>query len=268
MNREKGLTSAHLKYIAIALMLLDHIGSFFRRDILQFNQNIFGVEWPWDYYIYAAVFLFGRIAFPVFAFQLSEGIRHTRSPEKYIGRLFLFGVISELPYRFMQQVLAGEQLYLDFAFRNVMFTMLLAVAACYIYQQLCKRGIPVSGAMMPAVMLILLAEWLQTDYGGAGVALVFTLYLVSRTGQRVLLLTMWTVYTYIINSWSEGNFYGQYGRYYISVALLCTAYALLAVPLIAAYNGRKGKTPRYLFYLFYPVHLWVLAGLYFIFKLR
>lgn len=267
MNHEKGLNSAHLKYIAIALMLLDHTGGFFRQDIYQFIHTMFGVEWPWDYYIYASVFLFGRIAFPLFAFQLSEGIGYTRSPGKYMGRLFLFGLISEIPYHWLHQRIANQHLALEFGFTNVMFTMFLAVAACYLYRKLCERDIPPAGAMVPAVALALLAEWLDTDYGGAGVVLVFAFYLAKEAGQRVWILIIWAVYTYVIGSWSEGNFYGHYGWYYVSVAVLCTIYTMPAIPLIAWYNGQKGKVSKYLFYWFYPVHLWVLAGLYMLLKL-
>jgi len=266
MNYKKGLNSTNLKYIAIALMLLDHFGGFFRQDIYSFIRSVFGVEWPWDYYIYAVVFMFGRIAFPLFAFQLSEGIRYTRSPKTYMGRLLLFGIVSEIPFRWLQQVLANEELYLSFAFRNVMFTMLLAVAGCYLYRRLSERGIPAGGAMIPAVVLALLAEQLEMDYGAAGVTLVFAFYLAGKVSHRAWILLIWAIYTYIIGSWSGGNFYGQYGWYFISVAIFCTVYALLAIPLIAVYNGEKGKTPRYLFYVFYPAHLWILAGLYMVLK--
>ena len=266
MSHKKGLNSAHLKYIAMVLMLLDHFGSFFRPGIYSWIRSAFGVEWPWDYYIYASVFLLGRIAFPLFAFQLSEGIRYTRSPGIYMGRLLVFGIASEIPFRWMQQVLADERLHVSFAFRNVMFTMLLAVAACYLYRQLSERGIPAGGAMVPAVVLALLAEQLEMDYGAAGVTLVFAFYLAGKASHRAWILIIWAVYTYIAGSWSAGNFYGQYGWYFVSVAVLCTLYALLAIPLITIYNREKGKTPRYLFYLFYPGHLWILSGLYMLYK--
>ena len=35
-------------------------------------------------------------------------------------------------------------------------------------------------------------------------------------------------------------------------------YMIFAIPIIALYNGEKGKSMKYLFYIFYPVHIWIL----------
>lgn len=148
-----------------------------------------------------------------------------------------------------------------------MFTMFLAVAACYLYQKLCEQGIPTAGAVIPAVASALLAEWLNTDYGAAGVCLVVAFYLAKEKRQQVWIIIIWAFYAYVASSWSAGNFYGQYGWFFISRAVLCMVYAMLSIPLIVSYNGHKGKGTKYLFYWFYPLHLWGLAGLYFFLEL-
>ena len=75
------MSSFSLKLLAIGLMFIDHIGFllFPKISILRY---------------------FGRLAFPIFAFQLCIGFDNTRSKEKYILRMLAFTFISQLPFWF------------------------------------------------------------------------------------------------------------------------------------------------------------------------
>ena len=74
------MTAFTLKIIALLSMLVDHIGVTFP------EATPFG---------FRAV---GRLAFPIFVYLLAEGFRHTKAPEKFLMRLFIFAIISEIPY--------------------------------------------------------------------------------------------------------------------------------------------------------------------------
>lgn len=64
----------------------------------------------------------GRLAFPIFAFQIAEGYARTHNFKRYLGRMFLFALISELPFNLM----TGGGLLFPFH-QNVMFTFCLAL---------------------------------------------------------------------------------------------------------------------------------------------
>ena len=74
------MTSFSLKIIALITMFLDHI-----------SYPIFGG--------FSYLNLIGRIAFPIFAFQISEGFIHTKNVKKYMLRLLLFAFISQIPFQ-------------------------------------------------------------------------------------------------------------------------------------------------------------------------
>lgn len=101
----KGLNALELKLVAMALMLCDHVWYAFLQDK--------GCQWL----TYA-----GRLAFPIFAFQIVEGFIHTRNVKKYWGRVFLFALISEIPFNIM---INGGILYPYH--QNVMFTFCIAL---------------------------------------------------------------------------------------------------------------------------------------------
>lgn len=98
-----GLNSFQLKCIAVITMIIDHTGAVLFPDNMTLR------------YI-------GRIAFPIFCFLLVEGFFHTRDVRKYMLRLGMFAVISEIPYD-----LAFRDTVIEFEHQNVFFTLFIGV---------------------------------------------------------------------------------------------------------------------------------------------
>lgn len=96
-----------LKLIALITMLVDHIGAIF-----------FPGQMLWR--------TIGRIAFPIFAWQLTQGFIHTSSRVRYGFRLFLFGIIAQAPYMFLNPDVALEPLRINIMFQLFSGVLLLA----------------------------------------------------------------------------------------------------------------------------------------------
>ena len=225
MEKTKGLTANSLKLIAVITMLIDHAGAALVWQLVKQQDTI--------YVMYRIMRYIGRIAFPIYCFFIVEGLLHTRSVKKYIARLAVFAVISEIPFDY---ALMGR---FTIQYQNVFFTLTLGLACIWGFQELEKRM--QEGFIQTILKVAVLAatygaaELLHTDYGGFGVAMIAILYLLRKKKL------MQCVTGAIGFSWEIT--------------------APLAFVLLYFYNGEKGKQMnKYFFYAFYPVHLAALAA--------
>ena len=81
--REKGLTRAQLKYLAITAMVVDHTAWGFVEFMSPLGQ---------------IMHLFGRLTLPIMCFFVAEGYRHTSNLKKYILRMAVFALITIIPF--------------------------------------------------------------------------------------------------------------------------------------------------------------------------
>ena len=207
------MTGFQLKLLAILAMTADHIGAVFFPEIPL-------LRW------------IGRLAMPVLSFFIGEGLRHTRSPRRYLLRLTGFALLSELPFdlAFYGGIEWGHQ--------NVYFTLALGLLALWAIQ---SRGME---GWLLALTAALAAELLGCDYGMYGVLLILLLDRVHRARSEQLAAAA------LLNL----AFFG----------LQTQTLSLIALPLLWLYNGKRGRDDRRLFYLYYPAHLCVLGILRFV----
>ncbi len=174
----------------------------------------------------------GRLAMPIFAFCVAEGFVHTRDRKKYLLRLGLFACISELPFDLFS---SGR---LNLTHQNIMFTFFWAILALLCYEKLTVGG----GRKRYVIgVLVLLAftgtsVLLRLDYNLLGVGLVILFYLLREKGPLLRIGAAMVYHTLLRNM----------GVYW---------FGLLGFLPILLYNGQKGKGLKWLFYVFYPVHL-------------
>ena len=142
------MSSFVLKIIAVITMFIDHLG-----------YTIFG---KFSYLNYI-----GRISFPIFAFQISEGYIHTKNLKKYFLRLFLFAVISQIPFMLFHSIIS------DTFYLNIFFTLLLGLLSIYIYDK-CKYKFI---GILSGILLALIAQFSNCDYGAYGVAIILIFYI-------------------------------------------------------------------------------------------
>ena len=236
-----------LKFLALFFMLLDHTAKIvLRRSLL---TPVFGAEYT--LVLRTCMISLGHIALPLFAWFTAEGCRKTSNPRKYLLRLGLFALLSEIPF----QLCFFNSWH--FGCRNVIFTLLLAAAAIFLVQEMQKRGYPWAVSLPVYGTAVFLGYFLHTDYNAWGVALVLLLYVMPNKRSRLITLSVWiTVFRLIWHGWNQGSFLwldpGGASQLAEWAGCMCS------VPLLATYNGSRGRGGRWLFYVFYPCHLLVL----------
>ncbi len=240
------MSSFVLKIIAAVTMFIDHAG------LLLFPELEF-------------MRILGRLAFPIYAFCIAEGFRYTKNRKLYFLRVFLLGLVCQIVY-----TVVDRQLYLGIL---IVFSMSIALMACADSFKKAFRGdvsplnrsltallkqdalFPnrtdkfVSGGILAVsvALTLLLCLTVDVDYGFFGILLpVFTSVFEDRP-RRLVMFTA-TLLALSIDL-TAGGFIYQF-------------WCLLAVPLIAVYNGKPGKyRMKYFFYIFYPAHLVFLYAL-------
>lgn len=208
-DKRIGLSSFQLKCIAILSMLIDHMGS---------------VLFPSEIWMRCI----GRLAFPIFCFLIVEGCHYTYDVRRYLGRLGIFALISEIPYD-----LAFHGNLLEFSSQNVFFTLFFGVAMLMLMRG-CRNW-------PEKVVVLLITMWISVffrcDYSYRGILLIFMFYIFR--GNKVLT--------------AAAGFFWNF-LYQGSIQI----YGIWATVPIMLYNGEEGKKMKAFFYLFYPVHLLVL----------
>lgn len=237
-EKRVGISGNGLKWIAIVSMFIDHVGAFLLAPHMNSSVGKEGelirLLW-WNLsqeeivLIYALLREIGRIAFPIFCFQLVQGARYTTDRKRYVLRMFIFGVLSEIPF----DLCHGNQLF-DWQYQNVFFTLALGLLAIYWMDYWKERyfvsfgGLAVVGA---------LAWFGHVDYGYAGIVLIALLWVFRMDERwRTALGAVWLVLG-------------------IGLAEAAGVFAFLPIHF---YNGEKGKGNKYFFYCFYPGHLLLL----------
>lgn len=248
MERERGLSGSTLKLIACTFMLLDHVMKVFQAELLAYLS----------YPVYSIISSFGTVAFFIFAYMVAEGVRHTHDVRRYMLRLLIFALISEVPFRLAKGIILYVPPFSLFGTQNVIFTFLYGVIACVAYDYFCDRGKWGYGWGC-VVFMTLLAFILETDYYSYGVMTVFLMYIVKERRQRLILLSVMILFFFITGEiMPEILLYGftPSSLYrYVSVLII----SQLNVLLLSFYNGSRGRGGRYFFYIFYPVHLLLIS---------
>ncbi len=262
-----------LQVAALVTMLIDHIGVMFVAD-------------PGLYEVFRII---GRIAFVIFALFISEGVFYTKRPLKYALRLFIL--------YFVTQIVIVINFYIDggpFFYSNIFLTLLSSAALLiYFHHKLYKHVYLLIPFLAHATLTTLALIYPNNnnilmftgDYMIYRTLLIVGFYLSSLVAKQMtiyqarkyqipedmyldsivlqfnkniawcIFLLLLSVIWYVLGRWTA----------YTGVDPITQTYALLALPFLFLYNGKKGydaKWWRITYYLFYPVHLIVLAVIY------
>lgn len=204
------LSSNALKLIALAAMTADHIGAYLLPNI-------------------SALRVIGRIAFPIFAYMIAEGCRHTSNRPRYFFTVFLLGAATQAFLWHTRRAV----------YQNILITFSISIALIFLVEAAWKkRGIRAGIlALLGGALILLYPCGFAIDYGLCGALLAPLIYLGQTPGQRLALAAV--------------------GLTGVNLTLGSLQwFSLLAIPLLALYSGERGQYRlKYLFYIYYPLHL-------------
>lgn len=215
MKCPKGIFNGFtIKIIAVISMLTDHTAAVF-------------VDSVKHAYLYELLRGFGRISFPIFCFLLVEGFLHTRNEKKYLFRLFVFAIISEVPFDLAFFKCPGTY----FNHQNVFFTLALGLLALCCIKQFEKD--PYMN-IISIVIACIAAYFMNFDYSYFGILQIMLFYYLRQSG--------------LYKIFSIGALNIIMGQPAGALALIFTE----------TYNGKRGPDAKYVMYIFYPAHLLVI----------
>lgn len=239
-NKIRFINTFWLKLLAVITMTIDHTAVMFGLVYYkEYDAYLLSRDMSLD--TYENMRIIGRIAFPIFCFLIVEGFFHTKNIIKYSTRLFIFALISQVPF----SLVLYRSPFIKNGNLNVYFTLFLGLLAVafldYFYQKYKNEEVPGISTLIPGVIVAgvaaYVADLLHTDYGSLGV-LIILLFYIFRKHPILLFIGLYTL-IYNLSGTTE-------------------MYALWALIPILLHNGKKGPGLKYFFYLYYPLHLTVL----------
>lgn len=220
-------------------MLIDHIGVIFFPRVLFWR-------------------MIGRLAMPIFAYMVAEGCRYTRSPIRYLSGLLICAVVCQIG---LYIGTASTNLCIMATFSlGIVLTFCLQAFKAALFDRRChwlKKALWALVFVLAVFFARVLCKHIYMDYGfwGSMLPVFASLFHLPDTAPRFL--------KKLDNKWVHIAIFS------IGLLLLCRTYSwvqyysLLSLPLLLCYNGRRGKIKlKNFFYIFYPAHLALLYGLF------
>ncbi len=209
------MSSFVFKLIAIITMTMDHLGYVIYGNV------------SWMNYI-------GRLAFPIFAWQIAVGFEKTKDIKLYCFRLLISALITQPIYMLYMSSIG---IRIENMSLNVIFTLLVGLI-CIV----CINKNKIWGSIV-SVFLIIIAESLKFEYGLYGVLMVLIFYVFRNNKILLILMQVINLINYVLPK----------GIMNIQI------YSIISIIMIALlYNGKKGKGLKYLFYAYYPLQFLLL----------
>jgi len=280
-----GLSSYQIKLFAVVFMTIDHLAAY-------------GHEIPMFYTHYNLLRTIGRLAAPLFFFVLTESIAHTRSKPKFLLRLYLaavgVGLFTTITNFFFGDTIgrfAQSNILFDY-FYTALYIILIEQIISAVKEKSLKRGLLVVSGIAAVGIMCLLCVLVDTiSFSKSGLTFehiwllqdLLTSFIASPFGPSytILFILMGVLMYFAKNKYGKAvvlvlvsgicyfgwNFEFLHNSIIGSVIGGNQPYMVFAVPFILLYNGEKGKGQKYFFYLYYPLHRYVISIAVYIYRL-
>lgn len=252
-----------MKWIAAVLMLVDHIGSYFKPN-MSVQLNVF-------------LRTVGRLAFPIFAYYVGVGCSRTRSKFKYFMRMLTFAVLSEILMEYTDAQTANNRSNM-----NVMLTFVLAMLFIFAWEvfvenwhrlddgqlqasiagknrkldkKILWNRVVLVGSVVFMFTMLLTSHFLKTDYGIYGILSVFLFYYVHKNIRKnalALRQDMQAFFAFLIG-FVLINFIWHIFKLQVPMQSF-SVFSIFLLLLESKSKKSPGIISKYFFYFFYPLH--------------
>lgn len=230
------MSSFWLKIFALIFMIIDHAGFIFFPNTIWFR-------------------IIGRLAFPLFAYQMAVGYSHTQNRNAHILKLLLFGILVQIPYTLMLNLYE-----INFNL-NIIFTFVLGLLLINLLENFQKerkafilekshsllRIFNLVLSLFLGVSLVILGVFLKVDYTWYGILLTAGFYFTLHNKLLTCVFFLVLVTLNIVISQNLMSLLGCLG--------------IFDLFFILAFNGKKGYHKSWPFYLIYLLHFGILLGI-------
>ena len=222
------MTSNKLKWLALISMTIDHIGVFLI---------------PEDQMLYIYFRIIGRIAFPIFAFLIAQGFLHTKNIKKYLLRLVILAFVVELMLVILYVIYGANLTHIPFLpnrlyLFNIVWMLILGLLGLIVLRKNNEFSVPI------VLVMLIFAQFLAYGFYGFGLIIIFGVFK-NYKDQMKYAIPLTIIYS--ILPLLDGNS--------ISYVQL---FSLIPLAIIYFYNQKRGYNHKYLFYVYYPLHILIL----------
>ena len=272
LRQRIGLSSYQIKIIALILMTLGNLSSYgaCRNPHIYCADKLIGL---------------GSIAAPLFLYMLTESLHYTRDRKKFLIRLYVAAICTGL-FRTATNFFFGATIGI-FRQENILFTYCYVGLYVILIESLIaswkKRnwkwcllsllGILASG--LPHWLLLICLDLnahnlflrdlvesfirgpFLTEYTLVFVILGILMYFCKHKSAKIIIFSIFCIATQSTTLANWTYKYTCFGSYFASVQI----WSLLAVPFMILYNGRRGRENKAFFYLYYPLHSFLISVL-------
>jgi len=214
----------------------------------------------WEYLplnLVYSLYIFRGLTFPIMGFFLVEGFKRTTNVKKYILRLVIFAAIAQVPYT----------LAFGFYQLNIIFSLTLGLVLLVLHKKLYVEE-QKKGQFVLAFIILLIGASIIFEGSLFVPLMVFLIYIIKDEKKRIIFpilgmaifefmntLILYILPAEMLIAISE---VAQLEVMLMQHFFVFSIGAFLAIPLLLMYNGERGKRAKYLFYAFYPGHLFIL----------
>jgi len=217
-----------IKMIALSSMAFDHLGVFL---------------FPGDIFFR----IVGRLSFPLFAWAIANGAHFSKNINKYLMRILGLAFISQIPYLLLFKTYGVDKPGL-----NILFTLALGLFGIILIKKSDKLLIRIMIILLSALFAILM----HVDYGAFGVLAIIVFYLFyDKPLKSSIFYTLLIVFFYLLPI-VVNKYFGSIFK--ISEVNILEIYSPISLVFIASYSKKLGYDLKYLFYAFYPLHLFLI----------
>ncbi len=223
-----------LKLIMVVLMVFDHVAQFIPNTPYWFH---------W----------LGRLVAPIFFYLLVEGYEHTRNRNAYMMRLFKWGGIM-----FIGNILVSYAFKRNyFVTNNIFLSMAMGIALLIAIDGLSnKEGRNKVKNIFLIFIICLVSLFTEGSFIGTAMVLIFFYFKKDKIKMSIAYILLSSIFL-------TGGF--TYDNLFVLNPQWMMVFSL---PFMLMYNGKRGFNLKYFFYIFYPLHIWILYIMGYFIELR